>query len=210
MKSDLGACYVACAATVAAYGMAVEDGAPEDICYFHLTTCVSLLFSTSKNILFFIIIELLLFMFPWLFLFTQEQVEVVLHNAWITGISGDPVYAACKLCYTKIDPETGLCKRSATHGGKTERGQEAVLAHVQIAECTGVVEDVLVNAERLAVLGGLKSEGEVIAKVKADGPHSLLSWSLQHPRLGAAKFMKQRRRPGLNQTENLLTQFLKS
>ena len=34
LKSDLGACYVACAATVAAYGMAVEDGAPEDRCYF--------------------------------------------------------------------------------------------------------------------------------------------------------------------------------
>ena len=34
LKSDLGACYVACAATVAAYGMAVEDGTPEDRCYF--------------------------------------------------------------------------------------------------------------------------------------------------------------------------------
>ena len=50
------------------------------------------------------------------------------------------------------------------HGCKTERGQEAVLAHAQIADCTGVVEDVLVNAERLTALGGLTSETEVIAK----------------------------------------------
>ena len=132
---------------------------------------------------------------------------MVLHNAWITEIRGDPVYTACKLCYTKIDAETGLCKRSAMHGCKTERGQEAVLAHAQIADCTGVVEDVLVNAERLTALGGLTSETEVIAKVKAHGPQSLCFRGPYDIRLGTAKFMKQWRRPGLNQTENLLSQF---
>ena len=44
LKSDLGACYVACAATVAAYGMAVEDGAPKDLfCFVPRRLCASTL-----------------------------------------------------------------------------------------------------------------------------------------------------------------------
>ena len=63
---------------------------------------------------------------------------VQLNNIWVTGIVGNPMYVACKHCRTKIDVETGHCKRHHTHSCQTERDDEiAVLATVNLADDTG-------------------------------------------------------------------------
>ena len=80
---------------------------------------------------------------------TQAQdavIEVQLNSVWVTGILSNPMYVACKSCRTKIDPDTGHCKRHDTHSCQTERDDEfAVLAAVNLADHTGEIARILVD-----------------------------------------------------------------
>ena len=50
------------------------------------------------------------------------------------------MYVACKNCRTKIDPDTGHCKRHDTHSCQTERDDAiAILATVNLADHTGEI-----------------------------------------------------------------------
>ena len=75
-----------------------------------------------------------------------------MHSVWLIDVRGDPVYTACKVCSTKIDPMTGKCKK--TDDGCATEAAEAprVLATVHLADWTGQLSNVLVGGPELALL----------------------------------------------------------
>eukprot|EP00435_Cladocopium_sp_Y103_P042208 s1010_g11.t1 len=104
----------------------------------------------------------------------DKPVEVQLNSVWVTGVVGDPVYAACKNCRTKIDSEAGHCKRHDTQGCQTERDEEdAILAIVNLADHTGELEKVLVDAPALCELTMIPKKTDLLELVAKRGSQSL-------------------------------------
>ena len=86
-----------------------------------------------------------------------ERVYVALQSVFLTEIANtDPVYVQCKLCRSKVDPETGNCKKaSADH--VTEPGDEKVaLSSVRLADFSGSVADVLAETNALCGLASVQ------------------------------------------------------
>ena len=53
---------------------------------------------------------------------SSDAVEIQLHGVWLAGVRGaDVAYWARKKCKTKVDEETGCCKKQSTHGCATEQ-----------------------------------------------------------------------------------------
>lgn len=51
-----------------------------------------------------------------------DVVEIHLHAVGLAGVRGAHVaYWACKKCKTKVDQDTGCCKKQSTHGCATEQ-----------------------------------------------------------------------------------------
>lgn len=104
----------------------------------------------------------------------NEIIEVQLNNVWITGVIGNPAYIACKNCHTKIDMETGHCKRHDTHGCQTQRDEEmAILATVNLADHTGEIERVLVDGAILCDLVNAENKEELLDLLSRRGPQGL-------------------------------------
>ena len=73
------------------------------------------------------------------------------------------MHVACKNCRTKIDPDTGHCKRHDTHSCQTEREDEiAILATVNLADHTGEIERIPVDEQNLQALAAVASNRNVV------------------------------------------------
>ena len=110
-------------------------------------------------------------------LLSQAQdaiIEVQLNNVWVTGIVGNPVYVACKHCRTKIDAETGHCKRHDTHSCQTERDEEmAILATVNLADHTGEIERILADEKSLCALAGVAAKSQLLTLLEKSGSQAI-------------------------------------
>eukprot|EP00438_Fugacium_kawagutii_P003712 Skav224962 [mRNA] locus=scaffold2811:5582:7589:- [translate_table: standard] len=121
---------------------------------------------------------------PWLQTASRRMaqsgiIEVQLNNVWVTGILGDPMYIACKHCATKVDPETGFCKRHESQNCQTMREEEAsILATVTLADHTGEIERVLVDGEQLQQLANTKSKQELLKLLARHGSQAVC---FRHP-----------------------------
>ena len=106
-------------------------------------------------------------------------IEVQLNGVWVTGILGNPTYMACKNCRTKIDQDTGHCKRHETHSCQTERDEEiAVLATVNLADHTGEIERILVDEKNLCALAGVASKPDLLTVLEKRAPQGIC---FKHP-----------------------------
>ena len=107
------------------------------------------------------------------------MIEVQLNNVWVTGIVGNPMYVACKHCRTKIDAETGNCKRHDTHSFQTDRDDEiATLATVNLADHTGEIERMLVDEKNLCALAGVSAKSQLIVLLQKSGAQGIC---FKHP-----------------------------
>ena len=90
---------------------------------------------------------------------SSDVVEIQLHGVWLAGVRGaDVAYWPCKKCKTKVDQETGLCKKHSTHGCATEQeDNRTILATVHLADWTGQLDNLLVNEAALCELTGFKT-----------------------------------------------------
>ena len=94
-----------------------------------------------------------------------------LNNVWVTSVLGNPTYVACRNCRTKIDPDTGHCKRHDTHSCQTERDDEiAILATVNLADHTGEIERILVDEQNLQALAAVASKEQLLTLLQKRGP----------------------------------------
>ena len=125
-------------------------------------------------------------------------VEVALCGVWLTAVKGTEVaYLACKHCRTKIDPETGRCKKAvAEKPCVTEPEQEkTILATVTISDATGRLENLLVNGPALKELTDFNSEEELLQATDSYGTQCLCFRTRCDVRLGTAPARVQWRPP---------------
>lgn len=125
-------------------------------------------------------------------------VEVALCGVWLTAVKGTEVaYLACKHCRTKIDPETGRCKKAvAEKPCVTEPEQEkTILATVTISDATGRLENLLVNGPALKELTDFNSEEELLQATDSYGAQCLCFRTRCDVRLGTAPARVQWRPP---------------
>ena len=107
-----------------------------------------------------------------------------LNNVWVTSVLGNPTYVACRNCRTKIDPDTGHCKRHDTHSCQTERDDEiAILATVNLADRIGEMERILVDEQNLQALAAVASKEQLLTLLQKRGPAGIC---FKHP-VDAAK-----------------------
>ena len=106
---------------------------------------------------------------------SSDVVEIQLHGVWLVGVRGaDVAYWACKNCKTKVDPDTGSCKKQSTHGCATEQeDSRTILATVHLADWTGSLENLLVNEGALCELTGFKTADSLLAEVDKHGSSAL-------------------------------------
>ncbi|CAK9012250.1 unnamed protein product, partial [Durusdinium trenchii] len=132
---------------------------------------------------------------PWAGVGT-ESIEVVLQNVWVTEVTGWPVYTPCSECHTKIDPESGECKKKSTGCASTPASEVKVLATLNLSDPTGCVEKVLADEEALCVMTNIKLE-EKAKLVKMLERHGMQFLCFRQPvdvRLGTAPYMTKSRR----------------
>ena len=102
---------------------------------------------------------------------SSDVVEIQLHGVWLAGVRGaDVAYWACKKCKTKVDQETGSCKKHSTHGCATEQeDNRTILATVHLADWTGQLDNLLVNEAALCELTGFKTAELLLQEVDRHG-----------------------------------------
>ncbi|CAJ1410508.1 unnamed protein product [Effrenium voratum] len=99
-----------------------------------------------------------------------QEVEVATNTAWLVSVVGDPVYIPCKHCGTKVNPDTGKCKRADAAACASEPDSAArMLAAAHIADWSGQVENVLIGSEHLAVLAKVGDEQQVAKLIEEKG-----------------------------------------
>ena len=121
---------------------------------------------------------------------------MVLQNVWVTEVTGWPVYTPCSECHTKIDPESGECKKKSTGCASTPASEVKVLATLNLSDPTGCVEKVLADEEALCVMTNIKLE-EKAKLVKMLERHGVQFLCFRQPvdvRLGTAPYMTKSRR----------------
>ena len=101
---------------------------------------------------------------------SSDVVEIQLHGVWLAGVRGaDVAYWPCKKCKTKVDQETGFCKKHSTHGCATEQeDNRTILATVHLADWTGQLDNLLVNEAALCELTGFKTAELLLRLVPAN------------------------------------------
>ena len=106
---------------------------------------------------------------------SSDVVEIQLHGVWLAGVRGaDVAYWACKKCKTKVDQETGCCKKQSTHGCATEQeDSRTILATVHLADWTGQLDNLLVNEAALCELTGFKTAKLLLTEVDRHGTAAL-------------------------------------
>ena len=106
---------------------------------------------------------------------SADVVEIQLHGVWLAGVRGaDVAYWACKKCKTKVDQDTGCCKKHSTHGCATEQeDSRTILATVHLADWTGQLDNLLVNEAALCEMTGFKTAELLLAEVDKHGPAAL-------------------------------------
>lgn len=106
---------------------------------------------------------------------SSDVVEIQLHGVWLAGVRGaDVAYWPCKKCKTKVDQETGLCKKHSTHGCATEQeDNRTILATVHLADWTGQLDNLLVNEAALCELTGFKTAELLLQEVDRHGTVAL-------------------------------------
>ena len=116
-------------------------------------------------------------------------VEVALSGVWLTAVKGTEIaYLACKNCRTKIDPETGRCKKAtAEKPCATEpEGERTILATVSISDATGRLENLLVNGEALREMTNFGTQEELLQATDSHGTQCLCFRTRCDVRLGTA------------------------
>jgi len=83
---------------------------------------------------------------------------------WIAN--QDPLYSACALCSTKIDPATGLCKKAGPAHVTTAQDQKVALTSVRIADASGSYADVLARTEAILTFAGVQTVNELEAVIQ--------------------------------------------
>ena len=119
-----------------------------------------------------------------------------MHCVWLVDVLGDPVYTACKVCSSKIDPMTGKCKRSDS-GCQTEAADAArILATVHLADWTGQLSNVLVGGQELALLSRVNDEQALVQLLQAKGTSAICFRGPFDARLGTSQRLGQPRASG--------------
>ena len=96
------------------------------------------------------------------------------HAAWLVGVVGDPVYRPCRVCGTKVNPDTGKCKRADTSSCPSQPDLALkVLATAHIADWSGAVENVLIRGEQLAALASVDDEAKLAELIAEKGTQAL-------------------------------------
>ncbi|CAJ1444076.1 unnamed protein product [Effrenium voratum] len=103
-----------------------------------------------------------------------DKLEVATHAAWLVGVVGDPVYRPCRVCGTKVNPDTGKCKRADTSSCPSQPDLALkVLATAHIADWSGAVENVLIRGEQLAALASVDDEAKLAELIAEKGTQAL-------------------------------------
>ncbi|CAJ1441414.1 unnamed protein product, partial [Effrenium voratum] len=124
----------------------------------------------------------------------QGKLEVAMHAAWLVGVVGDPVYRPCRVCGTKINPDTGKCKRADTSSCPSQPDLALkVLATAHIADWSGAVENVLIRGEQLAALASVDDEAKLAELIAEKGTQALCFKGPFDVRLATAPNMTQGR-----------------
>ena len=97
-----------------------------------------------------------------------------MHAAWLVGIAGDPVCRPCRVCGTKVNPDTGKCKQADTSSCPSQPDLALkVLATAHIADWSGAVENVLIRGEQLAALASVDDEAKLAELIAEKGAQAL-------------------------------------
>ncbi|CAJ1364711.1 unnamed protein product, partial [Effrenium voratum] len=124
----------------------------------------------------------------------QDKLEVAMHAAWLVGVVGDPVYRPCRVCGTKVNPDTGKCKRADTSSCPSQPDLALkVLATAHIADWSGAVENVLIRGEQLAALASVDDEAKLAELIAEKGAQALCFKGPFDVRLATAPNMTQGR-----------------
>ncbi len=121
------------------------------------------------------------------------DVRVQIHGAFLIEVlNPDPVYTKCKDCKTKIDRESGACKRKAG-GCSSTPGDETALSNVRLGDFTGGNVEMLADEEVLCKIAGVQDLQALKALVGKSGPQGLAFRTRCDVRVGANRI---RARPG--------------
>ena len=103
-----------------------------------------------------------------------ESIEVAAQGVWLTEVSNQtPVYTECRLCHTKIDPGTGLCKKADDNHIPEASEEKVALSSVRLADSAGSYHDILARTDELCKLAGVADVDELERRVLAQGVQSL-------------------------------------
>ena len=105
-----------------------------------------------------------------------EEVHTTILGIWLAEVMKEsPVYTPCELCHTKIDPDSGFCRKRREGGSCATKAaaESVVLANVRLADFSGTCGDILVDGEALRGLAGVESKQDLCDQINREGVQSL-------------------------------------
>ena len=124
-----------------------------------------------------------------------EEVHTTILGIWLAEVLNEPpVYTPCELCHTKIDPDSGLCKKRREGGSCATKAaaESVVLANVRLADFSGSCADILVDGEALCGLAGVESMQDLYDQINREGVQSLTYRRKCDIRIGANRIANKR------------------
>ena len=126
-----------------------------------------------------------------------EEVHITLWGVWLAEVQNEsPFYKPCEVCHTKIDPESGLCRKRRDGGActTTPAAEFVVLANVRLADFSGSCADILVDGEALRGLAGFESIKDLYDQIENHGVESLTYRCKCDIRIGANRIARNGKR----------------
>ena len=91
----------------------------------------------------------------------HQDIRCDVERAVVTQVdTKEPVYQECSICKTKIDPETGACKKQ-NEGCATNPGEMQVLMSCTLSDCTGSMANLLAKGDVACTLLNVSSLEQV-------------------------------------------------
>ena len=128
-----------------------------------------------------------------------EEVHTTILGVWLAEVMNEsPVYTPCELCRTKIDPDSGFCKKRREGGSCATKAaaESVVLANVRLADFSGSCADILVDGEALRGLAGVESMQDLYDQINREGVQSLTYRRKCDIRIGANRIANKRNSSG--------------
>ena len=103
------------------------------------------------------------------------QVELVGHSVFVTELqNATPVYRECKICRTKVNSESGLCKNRGVPHVTVVSDEKKALSSVRLADASGSFADVLADGPVLCALAGVANVEQLDALLQKRGAAAVI------------------------------------